>query len=268
MDGEEIRQNVRDGYASVATRADTCCGVTPDRKLHARELGYEEADLKVIPDEANLGLGCGNPTAISQLSPGEVVLDLGSGAGMDAFLAASKVGESGHVIGVDMTPEMLARARSAATRRDVNHFVEFRCGMIEELPVTSQSVDVVISNCVINLSPDKRRVFREAYRVLKPGGRLAVSDICLSAPLPTSILELDGAYQACISGAMLADEYVEAIRRAGFVDVEATRRDASFLVDGLCADPVFQDALAKISPEELSSVRESLWSYRFFARRR
>lgn len=266
MNSDEIREQVKAGYGELARRSGGgCCDVSADGEGHAIEIGYDEADLEVIPEEANLGLGCGNPSAIADLAEGEVVLDLGSGAGMDAFLAASKVGESGHVIGVDMTPEMLGRARDTASRRGVSHFVDFRRGVIEQLPVTDDSVDVVLSNCVINLSPDKERVFKEIYRVLKPGGRLAVSDICLTAPLPESVHEVDAAYIACISGAVLAEDYERAMTRAGFKQIEVERQDASAVIDGACADPVLGEAVDKFSDEELEAMREHVWSYRYTA---
>lgn len=266
MNTDEIRNKIRAGYGEVAGRSSSCCGDSDERQ--AIHIGYDKADLEAIPEDANLGLGCGNPSAIAEISEGEVVLDLGAGAGMDAFLAASKVGESGHVIGVDMTPEMLGRARDAASRRGVSHFVEFRHGFIEELPVVDESIDVILSNCVINLSTDKERVFQEAYRVLKPGGRLAVSDICLSAPLPESVLEVEAAYLACISGAMLAEEYEDAMARAGFINIEAERSDASVIIEGACNDPVFSDTVNNIAPEELEEVRQRIWSYQYTAEKK
>ena len=272
---DDIRTSVQEGYRRAAQESDGnsdpsessggCCGPSTKADDHALNIGYDETDLEAIPDEANLSLGCGNPSAIANLREGQTVLDLGSGAGMDAFLAASKVGESGQVIGVDMTPEMLGRARDTATRRDVSHFVEFRQGYIEDLPVTDESVDVILSNCVINLSPKKQQVFREAHRVLRPGGRLAVSDICLSAPLPESVVDMESAYIACISGAILADDYREAMQRAGFVKIEAERSDASALLDGSASDPVVAEALEQVDPGDLDAVRERLWSYRYTA---
>ena len=268
MEGEdEIRQRVRDGYAEAAGQsAGGCCG-GGDTGSHALDIGYDESELDAIPEEANLGLGCGNPSAIAELEKGEVVLDLGSGAGMDAFLAAEQVGETGEVIGVDMTPEMLGRARDAASRRGVSQFVEFRRGFIEDLPVVDESVDALLSNCVINLSTEKSRVFREAYRVLVPGGRLAVSDICLSQQLPREVRQLEAGYVACVSGALLIDDYRRAIEEAGFVDVTAEKTDAAPLVDGWSQDPVLGEAFETLDDEQIEAVRERIWSIRFSARR-
>jgi SAM-dependent methyltransferase len=181
-------------------------------------LGYQAADLESTPDGANLGLGCGNPVALASLKPGETVLDLGSGAGFDAFLASKRVGPEGHVIGVDMTPQMIERATSLASTHGYSN-VEFRLGDIEALPVADGSVDAIISNCVVNLSTDKGRVFQEAYRVLKPGGRLMVSDLVLVRPLPAVVAQDMDAYGACIAGALLKGEYLAAIEAAGFEGV-------------------------------------------------
>lgn len=267
MEDEEIKQRVRDGYGEIARDDGGCCGPDPGEE-HARQIGYDDSQLEAVPEEANMGLGCGNPAAMARLEEGDTVLDLGSGAGMDAFVAAEEVGEEGHVIGVDMTPEMLARARNAATRRGVGHFVDFRRGDIENLPVVDESVDVVLSNCVINLTTDKRRVFEEVWRVLVGGGRLAISDICLSDELPAQLRDHDQGHLACISGARPIDEYVRVLEEIGFVDVETNRTDASALVDGATGDSVFAEALDKLGPGEIEKVRERLWSVKFFARKR
>ena len=223
---KDIRETVREKYGALAegndcgcgcsTGAASCCG-TDDTTMTA--LGYSQEELAAIPERANLGLGCGNPLAHAAVKPGETVLDLGSGAGIDAFLAAREVGPSGRVIGVDMTASMIARAReNAATGGYAN--VEFRLGEIENLPVADASVDVIISNCVVNLSPDKARVFGEAYRALRPGGRLVISDLVLTKPLPDMVRQSIEAYVGCVAGASLKDEYLHFIRGAGFRDVE------------------------------------------------
>jgi ubiquinone/menaquinone biosynthesis C-methylase UbiE len=223
---DEIRESVRQRYREAALDQQPCCGTGTKIEMAVR-LGYELGELHSIPAEANLGLGCGNPTAIARLKPGDVVLDLGSGAGFDCFLAARHVGQRGHVIGVDMTPEMIAKARLNAQKMELKN-IEFRLGEIEHLPVADASVDVIISNCVINLSPDKPRVYREAFRVLKPGGRLAISDIVLLFPLPEQFRgELSRHYAECVAGAATADELREMLSAAGFVNVSITLKDSS-----------------------------------------
>jgi len=199
------------------TKAASCCA-TPQQTV-SKAVGYTDEQLGAIPDGADLGLGCGNPTALASLKEGEVVLDLGSGGGIDCFLAASKVGQNGRVIGVDMTPEMIERARENASKGNYGN-VDFRLGEIEHLPVADNSVDVVISNCVINLSPDKAQVFKEAYRVLRPGGRVMVSDIVLLKELPDAIKSSVAAYTGCIAGASRKEDYLATVASAGFQDVE------------------------------------------------
>jgi len=217
---ERVREVVRTGYAEVAQgRAASCCGGKSPERL-AETVGYTAADLEALPRGANMGLSCGNPTALASLSAGEVVIDLGSGGGFDAFVAGPRVGSTGRVIGVDMTSEMVAKARAnLAAYRDSSGLenVEFRLGEIEHLPVADASVDVVISNCVINLSPDKPQVWREIARVLKPGGRVAVSDLALLRPLPARILELVAAMVGCVAGAVTVAETERAASEAGLV---------------------------------------------------
>lgn len=222
MKPDEIRAEVRKTYGAAATaEADgaccgpSCCDGTPSP---SEAIGYTAEDEAAVPKGANLGLGCGNPQAIAALRPGERVLDLGSGAGFDVFLAARAVGETGRVTGVDMTPEMLTKARDNAARAGVGN-VEFRLGEIEHLPVADASVDVVISNCVINLSPDKPAVFREAHRVLVPGGRLAIADIVATAEMPAEVANDPVAYCGCIGGAKPVDDLAAMMRGAGFEDV-------------------------------------------------
>lgn len=221
---EEIRKVVRDGYATIAKSGSSCCSPTSSccstnaSQEISKGIGYTEKELEAVPEGANLGLGCGNPVAFTSLREGETVLDLGSGAGFDCFLAANKVGKSGKVIGVDMTPEMIEKAREHARKGSYEN-VEFRLGEIENLPAADGSVDVVISNCAINLAPDKERVFKEAFRVLRPRGRLLVSDIVLSRELPSSIRDSMQAYVSCLAGATMKDEYLQIIRKAGFQEV-------------------------------------------------
>jgi arsenite methyltransferase len=192
-------------------------------------IGYSTDDIQTAPEGANLGLGCGNPIALASLKEGETVLDLGAGAGFDCFLAAKRVGESGRVIGVDMTPEMVEKATNIVGQENYKN-VEFRLGEIENLPVDNNSIDVIISNCVINLSPEKPKVFQEAFRVLKPGGRLMVSDIVLLKELPASITKSAAAYVSCVAGAALKDDYLGAIKKAGFKDVRVVE-ETSFPLD-------------------------------------
>ena len=234
-DEEVVRDAVRSRYADIAevgTGSSSCCcglgssccgplppGAVADEVATSHELGYTEEELAAVPEGANLGLGCGNPQAIAALKPGETVLDLGAGGGFDCFLAARAVGESGMVIGVDMTPEMVARARENARKAGYAN-VDFRLGEIEHLPVADSTVDVIISNCVINLSPDKPAVFRDAYRVLKLGGRLAVSDVVATAELPQEWRNDMELLSGCISGAAQVDELEAMLAEAGFVDID------------------------------------------------
>lgn len=232
----ETREKVRVGYAKVATANTTCCtpptgccGGAPNDSATAlaASVGYDHSELAELPEGANMGLSCGNPTALASLKPGEVVLDLGSGGGFDVFIAGRKVDASGRVIGVDMTAEMLAKARhNTALYRERTGLdnVEFRLGEIEHLPVADASVDVVISNCVINLSPEKPAVWKEIARVLKPGGRVAVSDIALLQPLPPHVLEMVEALVGCIAGAVLVEETEQMARAAGLVDIQLEPR--------------------------------------------
>lgn len=242
LDDDNIRKIVREGYGKIADQAksSSCCGpsastnVTPSSSCCGEggpqvvvadsedlkiDKGYSAEELKNIPEGANLGLGCGNPTALASISEGETVIDLGSGAGIDCFLAANKAGNTGKVIGIDMTAQMIDNARENAKKGNFEN-VEFRLGEIENLPVADNAADLIISNCVINLSPNKQKVFQEAFRVLKPGGRIMVSDIVLTQKLPPLLKQSLEAYVGCVSGAMIKEGYLKVIKEAGFQDVE------------------------------------------------
>lgn len=231
---DNLRAAVRERYGQVAESAPSgccagsaCCDApTVDLNRLSQALGYSAAEVLAVPEGANLGLGCGNPQAIAALKPGETVLDLGSGAGFDAFLAARQVGETGRVIGVDMTPAMLAKARANAEQNGYRN-TEFRLGEIEHLPVADATVDVILSNCVINLSPDKPQVFAEAYRVLRPGGRLAISDVVASAELPETVRADLALYTGCMAGAVSVTELEGILAVVGFIQIRITPKDTS-----------------------------------------
>src|SRR3954451_6663234 len=223
---QTIREEVRRRYGATARGDKSSCGDGCCTSTSSDTLGYSAEESAMAPEAANLGLGCGNPIAIASLKEGQVVLDLGSGAGFDCFLAARAVGPSGRVIGVDMTHDMLAKARKNA-RKNAFTNVEFRLGEIEALPVADSSVDVIISNCVINLSPEKPRVFREAFRVLKPGGRLAVADVVATASLPIEIKSDWAAYTGCMAGASQISELEQMLRKSGFKDINIAPKDSS-----------------------------------------
>lgn len=237
-DNDEHRQQVRDAYAQVANASNegdacgiesSCCGVSDDTAINtliSTRLGYSEADLESVPEGADMGLGCGNPRAIASLQKGEVVVDLGSGGGFDCFLAAQEVGSTGHVIGIDMTPDMLSKARSNASKGKFNN-VEFRLGEIENLPVANDTADVIISNCVINLSPDKAQVFKETFRILKSGGRLAISDVVATVELPNEMRNDPMLIAGCMGNASLIDDLIEIIKAAGFENVRIQPKDES-----------------------------------------
>lgn len=234
---DSLRQTVRAHYGAIAERgadaeASACgcatggCCATNERDSYAQQLGYSADDVAAAPAGANLNLGCGNPFAIASIQPGETVLDLGSGAGFDCFLAARQLAGTGHVIGVDMTPAMVTKARQNAERAAFSN-VEFRLGEIEHLPVADATVDVIISNCVINLSPDKPQVFREAWRVLKPGGRLAIADVVATAPLPEQVKNDPEQYAGCVAGAALVNDLRALLRTAGFTAIAISEKNES-----------------------------------------
>jgi arsenite methyltransferase len=256
VDAESVRQAVRAGYAEIVQKgserrkSSCCCGMSEiEADALAKHIGYTEEELATLPGGANIGLSCGNPGAVAALKPGEVVLDLGSGAGFDAFIAAPKVGPTGRVIGVDMTAEMLAKARKNIVpfrQRTGLDNVEFRLGEIEHLPVADASVDVIISNCVINLSPDKAQVWREIARVLKPGGRVAVSDLALLKPLPPAILESVEALVGCVAGAVPVSETERMAREAGLAEIVMNPK--SGYIDGMVdwQDPLYTKIIASL----------------------
>jgi SAM-dependent methyltransferase len=238
QNADQVRQKVRASYAEVAEASNnetscgvgsSCCGVDAEGAINAlvsTRLGYSQDDLDKVPSGADMGLGCGNPRAIASIQRGETVLDLGSGGGFDCFLAAAEVGEQGLVIGVDMTPTMISKARANAAKGNYHH-VEFRLGEIENLPLANDYVDVIISNCVINLSPDKARVFAEAYRVLKPGGRLAISDVVASTELPDEIRNDLELYSGCMAGASLVSELEAILHESGYENIRIAPKDES-----------------------------------------
>ncbi|MDQ6968033.1 MAG: arsenite methyltransferase [Mariprofundaceae bacterium] len=233
---DDIRQNVRESYAEVAEASNagsccgevvSCCGVSDDTAINSlvsTRMGYSEDDLSNVPSGADMGLGCGNPRAIASLKPGEVVMDLGSGGGFDAFLAAHEVGESGRVIGIDMTPTMISKARKNAEKGKFSQ-VEFRLGEIEHLPVADNTADVIMSNCVINLSPNKPQVFRDAFRALKTGGRLAISDVVATCEMPEEMKNDPVLHAGCMAGASMVDDLIAMIKDAGFEQVIVEPKD-------------------------------------------
>jgi len=267
MKAEQIKEIVKSRYGKVAAEnipccgpRKSCCGGSDQAEEISRQVGYGEDDINSVPEGANLGLGCGNPVALASLKEGDVVLDLGSGAGFDAFLAAARVGPDGKVIGVDMTPEMVEKAKTNAKKGGYQN-AEFQLGEIENLPLSENEVDVIVSNCVINLFPNKEQVFKEAYRVLKPGGRLLVSDLVLLKPLPASVRQSVDAYVGCIAGAVMKYEYLSAIEAAGFRDVAVIGEDIH-PVHLAVADPVARTLFSDESTasDNLESISESVAS--------
>jgi arsenite methyltransferase len=270
---EKVKKMVREGYAKIAKKEKSCssvqtscCSNTADLSEEiSRRIGYSEEEIGSVPEGANLGLGCGNPVALASLKKGQTVLDLGSGGGFDCFLAANRVGKSGRVIGVDMTPEMLDKARGNA-RKGKYENVEFRLGEIENLPVADDIVDVIISNCVINLSPNKKRVFEEAFRVLRRNGRLMVSDIVLLNELPDSIRKNVQAYVGCISGAEMKDKYLRLIEDAGFEQVKVIEENC-FPIENMANDPTAQAIVktSKMPAEKIKKIANSVASIKVSA---
>ena len=255
--GPDVREVVREGYTRIAESGTLsavvsggCCGGTPlSADALAAQIGYSAEEIKNLPEGANMGLSCGNPTAIADLKPGQVVVDLGSGGGFDCFLAGPKVGSAGRVIGVDMTPAMLTKARGniASYRQSTGlDNVEFRLGEIEHLPIADASADVVISNCVINLSPDKPQVWREIARVLRPGGRVAASDMALMRPLPAKVIELVDAMVGCVSGAVMLEEYQRMVIAAGLTAITLRPKPGYIAALAQFKDPLYRQIAANL----------------------
>jgi SAM-dependent methyltransferase len=274
MEERYIRKKIREGYAKIARENSSCCAQAvkccrdeSQVSTISKGIGYSEEEIKSVPEGSNMGLGCGNPTALASLKKGETVLDLGAGGGFDCFLAAEKVGDNGWVIGVDMTPEMIEKARENAEKENFNN-VEFRLGEIENLPVADNSVDIIISNCVINLSSNKGRVFEEAFRVLRPGGRIMISDIVLTKELPPSIKKSIAAHIGCLAGAMLKDKYLEVIKEAGFKDV-AIRQETIMPLKYADNDPTAKAIIedSKVTPEEIRSLENSILSISLYGKK-
>jgi SAM-dependent methyltransferase len=272
MKKDEVKDKVKEGYGRVARESSSCCGAPSSCcgsgasiQSIGEMIGYSKEEMGEVPEGANLGLGCGNPVALASLKEGQTVLDLGSGAGFDCFLAAKAVGEQGRVIGVDMTPEMVKKAWENAKKGGYRN-VEFRLGDIEYLPVIDDSVDVILSNCVINLSPAKSRVFEEAFRVLKPGGKLTLSDVVLLRPLPPALANSSAAYLGCIAGASLKSDYLDMLGAAGFADVQVVG-ESPFYLGEAAADPIVQAIIdeAKLTPNQVQEIGKSIVSIKVSA---
>ena len=273
MKEKEIKRAVKEGYARIAKQATSYyssqegSGYFDNLEDICKRIGYSEEDISAAPPESNLGLGCGNPVALAAIKEGERVLDMGSGAGFDCFLASSLVGPSGQVIGVDITSEMVDKARANARKGGYEN-IDFRQGDLENMPVADSYVDVVISNCVINLVPNKRLVFKEAFRVLKPGGRLAISDVVLSRELPDFVKNSTKAYIGCLAGAIMKQEYLQIIANVGFTDVSVAA-ESSFPVQSLLCESRGSSAIEmpQFSPEQQKEIAESVLSIKVNARK-
>jgi arsenite methyltransferase len=263
---KEIKRAVKEGYARIAKQATSyyssrsCSGCADIPEEISKRMGYSDEEISAAPPESNMGLGCGNPVALASLKVGEVVLDMGAGAGFDCFLASSRVGASGMVIGVDITSEMVDRARANARKGGYTN-IDFRQGDLENMPVADNYVDVVISNCVINLIPNKNMVFREAFRVLKPGGRLAVSDVVLTKELPEFVKRSSKAYIGCLAGAIMKDEYLQIIKSVGFSEINVVA-ESSFPVESLLCETAGSAVIEmpRISIEQQKEVADSVLS--------
>ncbi len=276
MNKNEIKQNVKNGYADIVNRSKRakyipsflgCCDIKGMVKDISHSIGYTEKEQKSVPEGANLGIGCGNPIALASIKKGETILDLGSGAGFDCFLASGETGETGKVIGVDITPEMVAQAKKNAQKGNYKN-VEFKVGEIENLPIESQSVDLIISNCVINLSNQKERVFEEAYRVAKPNGRIMISDIILLNELPDYVKNSVEGHIACLSGAVRKEDYINAITKAGFTDISIDK-EAKFPIELMINDPIAEKIVREnnLTEKDISAIANSIASISISAKK-
>jgi len=266
-----VKDFVKKLYGSIAKDSKkTCCGhgqsCDPAGANVSEKMGYTKEELDLIPGDADMGLGCGNPTAFASLKEGEVVVDLGSGGGIDVFLAAKRVGETGKAIGIDMTEAMIDKATENAKKGGFNN-VEFKLGDIEDMPLDNGTADCIISNCVINLADDKQKVFNEAFRVLKPEGRLMVSDMVLLAELPESIMKSSAMYAGCISGALKKEDYLGQIKTAGFNKIDIIREDPVQLLEYIGSDKVISDIIQDLSQEEVDAITSGVVSIKISAQK-
>lgn len=276
MNNEQVQLNVKNGYAEIVKRNTKksflpnffqCCNPKEIASDIGKKIGYSEEELKNVPEDANLGIGCGNPTALASIKKGETILDLGSGAGFDCFLASRETGETGKVIGVDITPEMVAQAKKNAEKGNYKN-IEFKVGEIENLPVESNSVDLIISNCVINLSNQKEQVFKEAFRVAKPNGRIMISDIILLNDLPDYVKKSVEGHIACLAGAVRKDDYINAISKAGFTEISIYKQ-APFPIELMLNDPIAEKIVREnnLTEKEISAIANSIASISISAKK-
>lgn len=276
MDNEQIQKNVKSGYADIVKRNTKksflpnifqCCDPKEIATDIGKKIGYSEEELKNVPEDANLGIGCGNPTALASIKKGETILDLGSGAGFDCFLASRETGETGKVIGVDITPEMVTQAKKNAEKGNYKN-VEFKVGEIENLPVESNSIDLIISNCVINLSNQKEQVFKEAFRVAKPNGRIMISDIILLNDLPDYVKNSVEGHIACLAGAVRKEDYINAITKAGFTAISIDKQ-ASFPIELMLNDPIAEKIVREnnLTEKEIKDIANSIASISISAKK-
>ncbi|MBK7478091.1 MAG: arsenite methyltransferase [Haliscomenobacter sp.] len=276
MDNEQIQKNVKSSYADIVKRNTKksflpkifqCCDPREMASDIGKKIGYSEEELKNVPEDANLGIGCGNPTALASIKKGETILDLGSGAGFDCFLASRETGETGKLIGVDITPEMVAQAKKNAEKGNYTN-VEFRIGEIENLPVESNSIDLIISNCVINLSNQKEQVFTEAFRVAKPKGRIMISDIILLNDLPDYVKNSVEGHIACLAGAVRKDDYIHAIAKAGFTEISIDKQ-APFPIELMLNDPIAEKIVREnnLTEKEIKDIANSIASISISAKK-